>query len=265
MSDSIVARAVQRLIDDVRGLRTDVDTAERTPGPTGLQGEPGTDGALGSMGPAGAPGEPGPAGAGGETGADGGAGPIGPTGQPGRDGPGGLPGRDGEPGAAGPMGTRGERGPAGRDGADGAQGPSGRDGVDGQSITKLALKGRELFATIGGKRNKVGTIPAPAVPFGFGDTGGGGAGTPSPRAPVTVTGDYVVVDAELIIVDATAADVAIDLSNPHLDKYKFKRKDGSNFVVGFGVAVIDGDTTFKLLSQHETVTLERDGLVWWIT
>lgn len=92
-----VVRATAPLHEEIRSLRTQLETRAATP----------------LMGP------PGPAGA---------------DGAPGRDGVDGKDGRDGKDGERGPAGERGERGAdglAGRDGVPGPRGEQGERGADG--------------------------------------------------------------------------------------------------------------------------------------
>lgn len=254
---ALLTKACRALVSDVTELQDQgpvVGSAgpegpEGQPGPAGVSGEPGLCGERGLQGTAG------------PSGSDGGDGERGPRGDIGSTGVAGLQGDRGKPGALGAKGDMGLRGPKGDKGDMGKRGPKGDKGA---SVTRARLQGRDLIIVIDGKPVNVGRVVAPTPVFAGGG-GGGFGGVPEPDPPVTVTEDYVVANSELIIIDATAQDINIDLSNPVRDKYKFKRKDGSGFTGGFGAAVIDRDTTFKLLSQDETVTLERDGLVWWIT
>ena len=74
----------------------------------------------------------------------------------------------------------------------------------------------------------------------------------------------MVGGADLIIADAAAGDISIILTGAPLSEYTIKRKDASSNIVDFGAAVIDGGTTFRLLAQHESATVRKDGAEWWL-
>lgn len=119
-----VVRATSPLHEEIRSLRTQLETrsaVQPITGPPGERGERGDVGPAGPKGDAGPAGAAGPAGEKGERGADGIAG---------RDGtPSMVPGPRGEPGERGPAGEKGERG---ADGLQGRDGPPGRDGAAGE-------------------------------------------------------------------------------------------------------------------------------------
>lgn len=123
-----VGKATQPLQEEVRSLRTQLETRSATPlaGVPGPAGKDGKDGVDGKDGRDGKDGERGPAGEKGERGADG---------LHGRDGAPGHDGKDGAPGERGLQGERGADGINGRDGAasmvPGPQGERGEHGADG--------------------------------------------------------------------------------------------------------------------------------------
>lgn len=172
----------------------------------------------------------------GEQGERGAMGDRGPQGQPGRDGRDGQPGPKGdsitevkvEPGntlsvwiggiktLAGQITTqRGEQGPQGVQGPQGPTGPAGRDGVDGKDgvgITKVELKGRELFVWFDGVRKKAGTLTLPAL-------GGGGAGRAFPNDGARI-GIYDYSDAGTQVSPiAVPADTWVDVPNDALGEF----------------------------------------------
>ena len=142
-------------------------------------------------------GEHGDAGARGERGQDGERGAGGAQGAPGRDGRDGVTGERGDgvtrveveqdnmlavwvgevKTLAGrivtQVGAQGAQGPKGDKGDKGDKGLKGRDGADGRagaSITKVELKGRELFVWLDGVKKKAGSITLPSL-----GAGGGGS------------------------------------------------------------------------------------------
>jgi hypothetical protein len=127
-----VIRATSALQEEIRSLRTQLETrAAAVPlqGPPGPAGERGEIGPVGPKGDVGLPGAAGPAGEKGERGADG------LQGRDGAPGVAGANGRDGVPGERGERGERGADGLAGRDGAasvvPGPPGERGERGADG--------------------------------------------------------------------------------------------------------------------------------------
>ena len=178
-------------------------------GPAGAAGTPGTAGTQGikgdqgDRGPAGAAGSKGDQGDQGTAGLKGEQGDRGPAGAAGAQGPQGNPGTAGAQGAAGPKGDQGDRGPAGPtiaatestagvvEGADSSQATSdsGSD-ILGWSIDRL----REWWGatTFGIKLGRYPENPQ--------DSGA------ARLAPLTLIGDYAVVDYDLT--DYTANNVA---------------------------------------------------------
>jgi hypothetical protein len=142
-----VVRATSPLQEEIRSLRTQLETRAATPalpGKDGRDGIDGKDGAKGEKGDAGPAGKDGERGAPGERGADG---------VQGRDG---AAGERGERGVAGPPGERGERGAdglAGRDGTPstvpGPRGEPGERGADGiATLAELDARIEARFAEL---------------------------------------------------------------------------------------------------------------------
>lgn len=176
MSDERLKRFALKLRDEVSALAGRVSHVEKVR----AVARDGRDGAHG------APGEPG------EKGEPGKTGDRGVQGLPGRDGRDGLPGPKGdsitraevEPGnmlsvwiggvktLAGRIvaqrGEKGERGAPGQPGPKGEKGDPGKDGKDGTSVTKVELKGRELFVWLDGVKKKAGQIAFPSLGAGGG-------------------------------------------------------------------------------------------------
>lgn len=183
MDDEKLKRVLVKLRDDVSGVAARLSQVEKIravardgrDGAKGVQGDPGDRGQKGDPGRDGKDGQ----------------------GLPGRDGRDGMPGPKGEsitrvavePGnrlavwigqvktLAGEIvaqrGEKGDKGDRGPKGDKGDKGDPGRDGKDGTTITKVELKGRELFVWLDGVRQKVGSLTLPAI-GGMPDRGGGG-------------------------------------------------------------------------------------------
>jgi hypothetical protein len=83
------------------------------------------------------------------------------------------------------------------------------------------------------------------------------------------TSPYTVGDEDIVYVDASsgATLVTIPVAADYPDRViRFKKTDETSLIVTLfqAASTIDGDTTFSLLSQHETVAIHSDGSDWWI-
>lgn len=227
MADEKLKQFALKLRDEVQTLAARLSQVEKIR----AVARDGRDGARGT------PGEPGIKGDRGETGERGSQ---------------GLPGRDGRDGPAGPKGDsvtraevepgnmlavwigeiktlagrivaeRGERGPAGPTGPQGPKGEPGKDGKDGKDgarITKIELKGRELFIWLDGVKKKVGQIAFPSL--GAGVSGGGGVRQlPRDNARIGIFdyNDLATQSTPIAVLANVEKDITNDAAGPFTNK-----------------------------------------------
>jgi hypothetical protein len=98
----------------------------------------------------------------------------------------------------------------------------------------------------------------------------GGSGIGLGQVIHTSTNYSIALSNATVIADASSASVTITLPTASsANEYVFtikKRDVSANSVVvdASGAEVIDGSTTYSLLTQYEAITVQSDGIQWWI-
>ncbi len=97
-----------------------------------------------------------------------------------------------------------------------------------------------------------------------------GGGVPLPNIRTVTSDSSIIVNDAVVLADATSGPIVLSLFTVMATVGKtltFKKIDSTdNFVTieGYDTDEIDGDNTFDLELQHETITIVGDGTYWWI-
>jgi hypothetical protein len=171
----------------------------------------------------------------GDTGTSGTSGTSGLSGTTGLSGTSGSSGIDSSSGTSGTTGTSGTSGTSGISGSSGTSGTSGTTGTSGTSGTSAS--------NLVNKPNLTGNS------YNIVDT----------DYTVVIDDDDVDVTGTLVVNIPAAATLPGRILNI--------KKMGSSQIVqlkGNGVETIDGSNTQDLTTQYESITIQSDGIEWWI-